>query len=558
MTVIDFFCGAGGFSQGFKQLGFKILYGYDHWEPAVKTFNYNYDLECIRKNILDYNNNIEEINKIPNTNIILGSPPCVSFSSSNKSGKADKALGIQLTETFFQIIAIKKFQPNSTLKAWYMENVSNSYKFLKKKYSFIDLNLKEWAIQNNLNPKTIAIQIENNFEILNSNDFGSFQNRKRFISGEIIEQKRFISPQKEQNTKRTLDDLKKNFISPFNFKNLNITIKDPNYFNDYQLNNIADHFYDTGIDNNDVKFARFLKTNHPFMGKMSLPENENKPSRTITATLISNSREAIIYRSEINRPNGIYRLPTVREAAIIMGFPLNYQFLGKNNSKWRLVGNAVCIEVSRALAKTTLTFLQNPIPIKLNIDSRVDKIDDLNTFNIKSSFKKTQKKPNVKFRWHIIKDGNITVSLTNYNPILKNKIDLNNLKWFTSIQYGTGSGFPNEIFNDNSYSIIESILLKNKRTKQYIEKFNSKILTKIGSSLENQSMFSKQESINDKLELSELLIKLQNDIIALEISNITIEETRIFNKKKQIPLSQALSFYIINKITTKINNYDYI
>jgi DNA (cytosine-5)-methyltransferase 1 len=29
LKVIDFFCGAGGFSEGFRQMGYKIVYGFD-------------------------------------------------------------------------------------------------------------------------------------------------------------------------------------------------------------------------------------------------------------------------------------------------------------------------------------------------------------------------------------------------------------------------------------------------------------------------------------------------------------------------------------------------
>ena len=29
LTVIDFFCGAGGFSEGFRQMGYEIVYGFD-------------------------------------------------------------------------------------------------------------------------------------------------------------------------------------------------------------------------------------------------------------------------------------------------------------------------------------------------------------------------------------------------------------------------------------------------------------------------------------------------------------------------------------------------
>jgi len=97
LRVIDFFCGAGGFSEGFRQMGYKIVYGFDHWKPAVDTFNHNFDLNCETKNILNFKNSIEEIEKLPNTQIIIGSPPCVSFSSSNKSGNADKSLGVLLS-----------------------------------------------------------------------------------------------------------------------------------------------------------------------------------------------------------------------------------------------------------------------------------------------------------------------------------------------------------------------------------------------------------------------------------------------------------------------------
>lgn len=71
LTTVDFFCGAGGFSEGFRQMGFNIVQGYDHWKPAVDTFNHNFNLQCEMKNILDFENSIEEIENIPNTSVIL-------------------------------------------------------------------------------------------------------------------------------------------------------------------------------------------------------------------------------------------------------------------------------------------------------------------------------------------------------------------------------------------------------------------------------------------------------------------------------------------------------
>ena len=89
MRVIDFFCGAGGFSEGFRQMGYKVVYGYDKLETSSKKRLITIlKLNCESKNIIDFKSSIAEIEKIPDTEIIIGSPPCVSFSSSNKSGGA--------------------------------------------------------------------------------------------------------------------------------------------------------------------------------------------------------------------------------------------------------------------------------------------------------------------------------------------------------------------------------------------------------------------------------------------------------------------------------------
>ena len=110
--VIDFFCGVGGFSEGFRQQGFKVVMGIDNWRPAVESHNLNHHLNDVPKDVLDFENSLDEINKLPNTEIIVGSPPCVLFSMSNKAGKSDKTLGIRLIESYLRVIAVKKHQKN--------------------------------------------------------------------------------------------------------------------------------------------------------------------------------------------------------------------------------------------------------------------------------------------------------------------------------------------------------------------------------------------------------------------------------------------------------------
>ena len=236
LSVIDFFCGAGGFSEGFRQKGFEIVKGYDNWQPAIDTFNYNFGTDSVVKNLLDFKDSIEEINLLPNTDVIIGSPPCVSFSSSNISGKADKESGVLLTKIFLRIVAVKKFQKGSILKAWYMENVANSRNYLADYYTFNDLGLGDWARKNKLGANKKAIILKDNQPLVNSADYGSYQARKRAISGEIIKKGKLIIPNQTHSNNQndsfpnwnTLGDLLKKFPKP-NSKKINRKIKDPVY-----------------------------------------------------------------------------------------------------------------------------------------------------------------------------------------------------------------------------------------------------------------------------------------------------------------------------------------
>jgi DNA (cytosine-5)-methyltransferase 1 len=563
MKVIDFFCGAGGFSEGFRQMGYQIEYGYDHWKPAVDTYNFNFNLNCEVKNILDFKNSISEIENIPNTEIIIGSPPCVSFSSSNKSGNADKSLGVDLTETFLRIIAVKKHQPNSVLKAWFMENVVNSKRYLQTAYTFKDLGLTEWANKNRISPLKIAVDLYENTTIINSADYGSFQARKRVISGEIIKKGKLIIP-KTTHSESSLDGkerhltigkMKNNFPHPFNNKT-DKQINDPQYQLQIPQTQLTDHFYDTGIYKVEWRFSKYWKTNHPFMGKMSFPENENKPSRTITATKIANSRESIIYKAEHNRiGDGEFRLPTVREAAIIMGFPITYQFLGADNNKWRLVGNAVCCSVSRAFAKMVLEELRYKIPkvLVLNKYPNIEGVTNLNTYKLKLFDKPPVKNQGSRFRRHAIKDGNLTVTLSNYD-IEKNSKSAEG-KWFTSIQYGTGKGFPIQRINDRFYINIEEQIKEFKGGTEFLKYINNGFSQKIANAKELQKLYELQKSNSSFTEPTELVDNIQELIEKLNIENIEVVQNNIklFKHKDKVPVKQFFALYAINKISTIAN-----
>ncbi|EAQ42525.1 DNA cytosine methyltransferase [Polaribacter sp. MED152] len=563
LTVIDFFCGAGGFSEGFRQVGFKILEGFDNWQPAINTYNYNFDTESKLTDILKFKDSLEEIDNLPDSDIIIGSPPCVSFSSSNKSGKADKSLGLDLTKCFLRIVAVKKHQKDSILKAWFMENVVNSKKYISEIYSFKDLDLTDWALENGKNPDSEALNLKDNTVIMNSADYGSYQARKRSISGEIIFFNKLIVPRKTHSNIagdnllnwNTLGELLQE-IPPPNSNESDVVKNDPVYKSIMlKQKEITDHFYDSGLYRSEWRQSMEHKINHYCMGKMSFPENLNKPSRTITATKSGTSREALVYKSEYNREgNGEYRTPTIREAASIMGFPYTYQFLGSINSKWRLVGNAVCPSVSRSLANQVLLSLNKKAPKSLKLKKEIAFTDivNLNDFKEKSFDKQPKRTKNSRFRRHPIKVGNLTVTLSNYEIEKKTKP---NKKWFTSIQYGTGINFKNQVVQDNYYKDFEPLLIKNKSGKQFVRIINNGFSEKIADGLSLQEMYELQESKGNFKEPTELVHEVNVIIKNLNISNNTLKqrEREIFVYKDEIPMEQLFALYAINKIASVAN-----
>lgn len=563
LTVVDIFCGAGGFSEGFRQAGFDIIMGIDKWESAIKTYNFNFNLNLKPQDVLQFEKSIEAIEQIPDSDIIIGSPPCVTFSSSNISGKADKTSGITLTQIFLKIVAVKKWKAKSKLKAWYMENVPSSIKHLGNEYTFEELGLAEWAKKNKIGKSKIALKLSENQKIINAADYGSPQTRERVISGEIIAKKCLIIPPKTHSDTLFNSTIKKwktlRFImdglpEPFcDFSKRKIF--DPNYPTlSIDLNQLTDHFYDTGLYECEWRQSKFFKTNHPYMGKMAFPENSNKPSRTITATKIGTSREALIYKSEYKREgDGQYRTPTVREAACIMGFPISYQFLGGETVKWRLVGNAVCPSVAYAFAKQTLSELgyKTEIPKVKELNLSTD-VNNLNTF-LKKEFKNPPRRnKGSRFRRHPFKDGNLTVTLSNYD------IDKNGHSgtvWITSTQYGNGRGFFSYNFSNNFYKKIEPYISQLPEGKRFINQFRNGLSNKIAQAKELQEMYEFQKSKKGFLEPTKLIERVAEIIENLKIEREIFYQKGfvVFKNREKVPLTQLYALYAINKICSAIN-----
>jgi DNA (cytosine-5)-methyltransferase 1 len=544
-TVIDFFCGAGGFSEGFRKAGFDVVMGIDNWLPAMMTHNANHGLNDSVKDILDFES-IEEIHKLPNTDVIVGSPPCVLFSLSNRGGNANKDLGVRLIKAFYRVIAVKKHQKGSILKAWLMENVPNSRNYVDPSYTFDDLDLGDWAKAEGLNPEDIAIKVKYNGDILSSNDYGSGQTRKRFVCGEVIKTGAFPQPDKAANTNVTLDHLFRGFPEPMVASNkLKTKLIDPNYPEDVILtSNLHDHFYDTGVYEIDWQKARNAKKHHPYMGVMSFPENRQKPGRTIMATKSSSTREALLYKSELNRTgDGEYRTPTIREAATIMGFPLTYEFYGTASTKWRQIGNAVCVQLSFALA----TKVRESLGIKdlkpKEVTKDLSNIAFLDNPEPKTFSSPPKRNPSALFRAHPIKSGNITVDLIN-------KGAEGHPGWSVVAHAGTGKGYASTVITGAHREVVKGHLLK--ICPKFVEAVDGDPVIRRYDISELQKHNEEYGYISTDETHPYNVIKRISGYISSTIEDndtpISTKDSLLSELKSTIPVSQAMSIYAMGAL----------
>ncbi|WHY94712.1 DNA cytosine methyltransferase [Neobacillus cucumis] len=505
MKVVDFFCGAGGFSEGFRQAGFDVILAVDHWEPAVITHRENHpDCKTIKDDVIRiaYLDDDEFHSLVPDSEIIIGSPPCVAFSNSNKSGKGDKQLGLKLLTSYLRIIARKQMKKGSILKYWILENVPNLEKYIKEIYTASDLGLEG----------DFELKIPN-ANIYNSKEYGVAQNRKRFICGNYIHPE----PTNNPNEVIPLKHILKCLGTPM-AKNNSIVI-DPNYEG---LNmpsvELTDHHYLKEIAEFEWKKAKISKTDKGYMGKMPFPENVDNPSRTIMATLSYSSRESIIYKLENKKDR--YRTPTIREVASIMSFPIDYKFYGNSMmTKYKLVGNAVTPKLSYSFA-AEIAKAEN-----LPIDNNYKRIKHLNeakfyNLNVEGIMPINEEKPknkNSKYKYHIpnLIEKAYRVELTNKNS----NFEEDQFIWNTEIHKSNGKTakvydieMDFTLFEEVQEGLFEKINYWFKGLQNNIVSFNK--FQEIYCMTQNQR--------NQLVGPDELLVLIKHFLIENSISNIGI------------------------------------
>ncbi len=351
-TFIDMFCGCGGFSAGFQDAGFDLLFGIDSDKASLETYNRNFGLEKgINIDLFSktYLKQIQEtINlKKQTIDVIVAGPPCQGFSLTGPRNFDDPRNQLYLSV----IEVVKKFQP----KAFVIENV----KGMKTMYGGAivkEIIVRLTKLGYNICPP----------EILVAADYGVPQLRERlFIVGVRKDIGEFTYPEKTHH--------KDNYIS------CEDAIADLPSRKEAQGNEVDNYEkpplteYQKYIRNNADKLINHVATNHSELVKSvirQVPEGKNhkslppgvgesrkfneawtryhskKPSKTID----TGHRNHFHYFWD--------RVPTVRENARLQSFKDTFEFVGPRTQQNKQVGNAVPPQLAFHLAKEILKIIK--------------------------------------------------------------------------------------------------------------------------------------------------------------------------------------------------------
>ena len=411
LNVIDLFSGAGGLSEGFLQTNKYNFISHVEWEmPMVRTLRNNlvkrwgYSEDHAKSAVINFdiqktkelmmgnwdeetiekygNNNSAEIQKFGidgqlnnrSVDVIVGGPPCQAYSL---AGRAQDPNSMKddyrnyLFESFVNVVA--HYKP----KVFVFENVPGMLS-AKPGDEFV-INRIFYAFQN----IGYEIRTPNKMKasIYSAASFGVPQERRRVIifgvrSDTKLDVESFYNALNNlmiDGNRKTVRDAIYGLPSiypldkPYKKGNRNvshqsnnndcITLHEPRYHNPRDIKIFERWLEDdmNYISNNEkLKFYEKVtghKTNHNKYRNLEW----DKPSPTIVSHLY---KDGLMF---IHPDKKQLRSITVREAALLQSFPIDYEFIGSNAYCYKMIGNAVPVLFAKKIAEAVFNVLEEQL-----------------------------------------------------------------------------------------------------------------------------------------------------------------------------------------------------
>lgn len=336
MRAVDFFCGAGGMTYGFRQAGIKVLAGIDNDIHCKETYEINNkDSIFILKDITKFNEEelmeYIDIEKNDDDMVFIGCSPC-QYWTKIQTNKMKSKSSKNLLNDFLRFI--RYYKPGYFI----IENVPGL--FNKKNENvlsgFIDTVTKE------------GYHVD--YDIIYSNEYGVPQTRRRFllIASRLSE---IELPEAEDNYELTV----RNYIG------------DKKVFPSIPAGHKDDtDFIHTTCSLSEKNLIRIKMTEHNGGIRMSwkdnptlqIPtyQNNDKSFRNIYGRIFWDKPAPTITTKFHSFSNGRFGHPdedralSLREGATLQTFPLTYKFEGSSIcSISKQIGNAVPPELAKRI-----------------------------------------------------------------------------------------------------------------------------------------------------------------------------------------------------------------
>lgn len=351
-SIIDLFAGVGGLSYGFSKLpqfniiaaneiekDISIAYKLNH--PDVNMLNC--DINSLTEDVLEEALNGKKID------IVVGGPPCQSYSTLGKRQMDDRANLFMQYKRVLKILQPKAFVFENVVGILSMDK-GNLFKQVQAEFEDLGYNLQ--------------------YRVLDAVNFGVPQHRERVILVGFKGDNNFVYPEPTHGEglkpyvtlKDAIGDLP---VLKSGEKKTNYASEATNEFLEFVRNNTSDIVEEHSAPKNGAHLVRIMEALKDGQSKDDLPEDIRpksgygntyaklwweKPSTTITRNFACPSSSRCIHPRDS-------RAMSIREGARLQSFPDDYKFYGADGMKRLEIGNAVPPLLSMAIAKQMLDAL---------------------------------------------------------------------------------------------------------------------------------------------------------------------------------------------------------
>ena len=338
VSVIDFFSGCGGTSQGFRDAGMSIVAGVDNDADSARTFRLNFpEAKFFEQDVRGLS--VDSIRAVmPPTGYVLfaGCAPCQPFSKQNREQRRDDPKRFLLLE-FLRFI--KALKPHLVV----VENVPGLQKVNDGDGPFKEF--LEWLVENNY---------EVAFNVVKAASYGVPQVRKRLV----LVASRVSSAALPAATHgdglipistvadwiRDLPAISAGEVDSIDDSHAAMKLSETN------LERIRATAEGAGRESWPEKLQLACHVGHSGHSDVYGRLAWNKPASGLTTRCISYSNGRFGHPEQD-------RALSVREAALLQTFPSNFRLSGSTQSRARQVGNAVPPLLAKRIGESVLAGL---------------------------------------------------------------------------------------------------------------------------------------------------------------------------------------------------------